>query len=134
MHDHRNRLKESSVKALILLSHGSHRRESTEEMLGLAEAVAALRDQPFDLVACAFQQFTRPTLDETVNDLVGRGVTQLVVFPLFLAAGSHVAVDVPQMIERARQRYPEVSIAVTPHLGRISDLASFLLEQASRHV
>lgn len=122
------------MKALILLSHGSRRRESTEEMMGLAEAVSALAGQPFDHVACAFQQFTPPTLDETVDDLVGRGITHLVVFPLFLAAGSHVTVDVPEMIERARQRHPQVAIAVTPHLGRITDLASFLLEQASRHI
>lgn len=122
------------MKALILLSHGSRRRKSAEEMIGLAKAVSALTDQPFDHVACAFQQFSQPTLDETVDDLVARGVTNLVVFPLFLAAGSHVAVDVPEMIERARQRHPEVSIAVIPHLGRTPDLASFLLEQASRHI
>jgi hypothetical protein len=121
------------LKALILLSHGSRRRESTDEMIRLAEAVAGAEHQPFDRVACAFQQFAAPSFQQALDDIVSEGATEVVVFPLFLAAGSHVLVDVPEMIAAARSAHPGVNITILPHLGQMPQLAFFLTEQAARH-
>ena len=120
------------MKALILLSHGSRRKESNEEMQQLARSVAALDGHSFGRVVCAFQQFARPSFHEILDDVVAQGASDIVVFPLFLAAGNHVLVDVPDMIARARARHPAATITVTPHLGQTPDLASFLMAQADR--
>ena len=121
------------MNALILLSHGSRRPESNEEMIALAEKMAAIDRQPFSHVSCAFQQFAQPAFDEAIADLVARGVTQVVVLPLFLAAGNHVLVDVPEMIDQARLRHSTTTIALAPHLGKTPELAFFLMQQAQRH-
>jgi sirohydrochlorin ferrochelatase len=122
------------LNALILLSHGSRRRESNDEMLDLTRAVSDADGSSFDHVTCAFQQFARPTLDDAVDDLVGLGATTVVVFPLFLAAGSHVRDDVPAMVRRVGRKHPDVTIRVAPHLGRIAALAPLLLKEAIRHI
>ncbi len=121
------------MKALIVLSHGSRRRESNREMIALAEKMAAVANQPFAHVSCAFQQFAPPAFEETIADLVARGATQVVVLPLFLAAGNHVLVDVPEMINKARLQHPTITISLAPHLGKTPELASFLMVQAIRH-
>jgi sirohydrochlorin ferrochelatase len=121
------------LKALILLSHGSRRRESSQEMMALVKTASNLKHPPFDHVACAFGQFAQPGLDDTVDGLVAQGVTHIVVFPLFLAAGSHVLEDVPAMIQKARARHPAITMTMMPHLGQTPDLAPFLLAQATRH-
>ena len=119
------------MKALILLSHGSRRSESNDEMKSLAARIRALPENTFTHVACAFQQFAAPTFQEVIKDLMGRGVHTIVVLPLFLASGSHVRIDVPEMIDAATSKYPELSIAVRPHLGQIEGLDRFLLTAAA---
>lgn len=121
------------MKALILLSHGSRRQESNDEMLQLAQAVAGIQGSPFARVVCAFQQFGRPDFKETLGQLVDQGVKEVIVFPLFLAAGSHVREDVPALMDEARAAYPGLQISVMPHLGQTSGMADFLLDQAVRH-
>lgn len=122
------------MKALVLLSHGSRRRESNAEMEALARAVAAVEGHSFAQVMCAFQQFATPDFNQAVDQLVAQGVTHIVVFPLFLAAGSHVQEDVPAMIAAARKQNFGIEFIVTPHLGQISDMAAFLVGQAGRYV
>lgn len=124
---------EPPLKALILLSHGSRRKESTDEMIRLAASVAGAAHQPFARVACAFQQFATPSFQQALDDIVSEGATEIVVFPLFLAAGSHVLVDVPEMIAAARTAHPGVTITIMPHLGQMPPLAFFLTEQAARY-
>ena len=93
------------MKTLILLSHGSRRKESNEEMQQLARSVAALDGHSFGRVVCAFQQFAQP--DPLMKPWMGvvkpKAHRHIVVFPLFLAAGNHVLVDVPEMMARARE-------------------------------
>jgi sirohydrochlorin ferrochelatase len=121
------------LNALILLSHGSRRQESNAEMIRLAEAVAAVEGQPYNHVTCAFQQFARPAFDQAVEESVSRGVSRIVVYPLFLAAGSHVQEDVPAMIRRARSRFPDLDIILTPHLGQTPGLAQFLVRRTETY-
>ena len=120
------------MKALVLLSHGSRRGESNDEIKALAEEIQSLPDNPFESVECAFQQFAAPTFKETIEHLSGRGVVEIVVFPLFLASGHHVRVDVPEMIGQARKWYPRLKIRVMTHLGKTPGMARFLMDEANR--
>ncbi len=70
---------------------------------------------------------------EALDDVVADGATAVVIYPVFLAAGSHVRHDVPQLIDQARNKYPHIAITTLPHLGDTPELAAFLLKQAIRH-
>ncbi len=115
------------MTSLILLSHGSRVDASNREMVALAATVAGLDDNPFAFVRCAFQQFARPTFETVVEELVNEQVHRIVVFPLFLSSGSHVQEDVPELIQAAKRRFPQLEITVTAHLGGTNNLADFLL-------
>ena len=119
------------MKALILLSHGSRHPESNAEMQSLAAQIQSLADNAFSQVECAFQQFAEPSLEQVFDRIVEKGVDQIVVLPLFLAAGGHVLVDVPELIKQMRVKYPEVMVTLMPHLGQTAGLARFLFERAA---
>lgn len=121
------------MTALILLSHGSRVDESNQEMLALADTMAGIDNIPFEHIRCAFLQFSRPTFEAVVDDLVREGLQRIVVFPLFLSSGSHVQVDVPEMIQGANRRYPQLQLRITPHLGGINGLAGFLLKSVVQY-
>ncbi len=119
------------MKALILLSHGSRRKESNDEMISLANRLNRLPDHPFKKISCAFQQFARPSFQDSLAAMVAQGAAEIVVFPLFLACGNHVLIDVPEMMQAARTEFPHLSITVMPHLGQVPGFADFLIRQAA---
>jgi sirohydrochlorin ferrochelatase len=50
-----------------------------------------------------------------------------VVVPYFLAAGRHVIEDIPGEVATVREKYPEISIHTTPHLGASPHMSDAIL-------
>lgn len=112
--------------ALLVISHGSRRSASNEEVAAL---VARIREQSGELiVAHAFLEIAEPMVNQTINRLIESGVTDIRVFPHFLAAGTHVSRDIPREIAMARTEHPDVQFSILPHLGALKELPSLILE------
>ena len=77
---------------------------------GLVTLADALRPQLNDvLFAVAYNEFCAPTLEESVADLVRQGATHITVATtMFTPGGSHSEVEIPEILDRLRQRYPHV--------------------------
>ena len=117
------------MKALIIVSHGSRIERANTEMNELANEIGKLAESDFITVRHAFLEFVDPSLYQQIQDLVARGVTRIVLFPLFLAAGKHVMVDLPKIVEEAQEKYPEVHFELTVHLGEIAGLKELILNE-----
>jgi sirohydrochlorin ferrochelatase len=147
-------------KALLILSHGSRRAASNEEVFALTARVRELavgrlneellvghasriRERVIDtgslntekpvlqnplMVDCAFLEITEPTVQQKIDELAAAGVTDIQVFPHFLAAGMHVTKDIPHEIETAQNKYPAILFKQLPHLGALSDLPSLITQ------
>jgi sirohydrochlorin cobaltochelatase len=79
---------------------------------GLVAVAEALRPHlDGALFAVAYNEFCAPTLEEAVEDLVGKGATQItVVTTMFTPGGSHSEVEIPEILERLRPQYPGVQL------------------------
>ncbi|BCS95357.1 sirohydrochlorin cobaltochelatase [Desulfoluna limicola] len=120
------------MRMLLLVSHGSRRTESNDEVRRLAEQVAQLAGPAFEKVACAFLELTSPMIDSAIAEMAGEGATEIVLFPFFLAAGTHVVNDIPRIIEEARGKFPDVAIMVISHLGAVPELSTLILNHVER--
>jgi sirohydrochlorin ferrochelatase len=120
------------MKSLLLVAHGSRRTESNDAVQQLVSKLKLKSaDSGFDDIAYAFLELTQPSIADGVKTLVDAGSTQIVVMPYFLAPGVHVVDDLPELIDEAREVYPSVSFAVTPHLGEVDGMISLILQSAS---
>ena len=52
-------------------------------------------------------------------------------FPYFLAAGTHVAQDIPEAIAEFTAAHPAVKVRMTPHLGASATLPAAILGVAA---
>lgn len=120
------------MQALLIAAHGSRKPAANVEIATLAEAIGGIAAGRFDLVRNAFLQLTEPLIPETIAGLVAEGATEIVVFPFFIAAGSHVLSDIPAIISEARNTFPEVIFRVTPHLGACEGIPRFILDAVAR--
>jgi len=117
------------VKALIIAAHGSRRTESNLEVESLAKRLSQKATGSFKTVVHAFIQFADPFLEKTIDDLVQKGATQIVIFPFFIASGSHILVDIPEFIKNAQHSHPHVDFKVTKHLGKIAAIEEIILHE-----
>lgn len=113
-------------RGLILFAHGSRDPRWADPLEALAlQAKVSSEAEPGLLVAMAFLEQQTPTLDEALDALAADcGVIE--VFPVFWAANGHVKRDLPALVERARQRHPDVVITVLPVLSEVPGLLPHL--------
>jgi len=80
----------------------------------------------------AYVQFVAPPIPEAVAQLVGEGVREIVVLPVFLGKGVHVREDIPHLLQRAQRAHPEVRFRLAPPLGYDEKLADILLDRLDK--
>lgn len=115
---------------IILLGHGSRRAEANQGLLVVAEKVSRIMGQE---VTPAYMAHDKPSLPEAVEGKIKDGATKIVIMPLFLFRGMHVAVDIHEELQEIREQHPEVEIIFTRELGAddgIASLASFRIKEA----
>ena len=115
------------MKALLIVAHGSRRKDSNDEVRRLADRIRENSGPAFDFVLCAFLEISCPQLDSAVTDLVIDGASDITVFPYFLSAGTHVANDIPRIIGEERANHPAVHFDILPHLGALQGISSLVL-------
>lgn len=117
------------MKALLIVAHGSRKRESNEEIFHLAQELGKKAHGDFNVVKAAFIQFTTPLVPDVIGELAEKGVTEMTVLPYFIAGGSHVTSDIPELIADARKAYPKITFTLTTHLGKFEGMVAFILSQ-----
>lgn len=117
------------MKALIIAAHGSRKKESNLEVASLCARVAKKAGKEFEKVDHAFLQFADPILKNKIDELVETGVKQIVIFPFFTGSGSHILVDIPELVKKAQSIHKHVSFKVTRHLGKIEEIADVILHE-----
>jgi sirohydrochlorin cobaltochelatase len=94
-----------------------------------SELIAKLAPTP---VALAFLEFAAPRFSEAVAELYSAGSRRVLVLPIFLSGGGHVAKDVPELVRPERARYPDVEFVVVGALGEEPEVASAMVEAIAR--
>ncbi len=115
------------MQALLVVAHGSRRSQSNQEVIELATQMATSLAQ-FQVVDAAFLELVEPNISQKIAQCYQRGIRKVVIYPHFLAAGTHVVNDLPRIIEQAKQQYTGLEIQLLPHLGGFSGLSEFICQ------
>ena len=119
------------MPSLLIIAHGSRRAASNDEVRRLAEQVRAQPDLAYRHVEAAFLELAEPGIGDGLAALAAKGETEIVAFPYFLAAGTHMAQDIPEAIAGFSAAYPAVKVRLTPHLGASATLPAAILNVAA---
>ncbi len=119
------------MKTLLIIAHGSKREQSNEEVRQL---VVSLRqaENNYDRITCAFLELATPSIPDSLKQAISQGASSITVMPYFLAAGRHVAIDIPERVAAIKELHPEVEISITPHLGLAPEMVELVLDQAAK--
>jgi sirohydrochlorin cobaltochelatase len=118
--------------ALILFAHGARDPEWANPMRRVQAAIRQrITTAPVEL---AFLEFIKPSLEDSVAQLVAQGADKIVVLPMFIARGGHLKREVPEMMEVLRSTYKNVEFslegAIGEHEAVVQAIAAASLEVA----
>ena len=115
---------------VILFGHGSTVESANDAVRAVTAEVA--RRGSYALTGTAFLDCAPPTLAEEVARLVAAGASRIVVIPYFLTLGIHLQRDLPNIIEKIRER-EHVPIDVAEPLDGHPALVDIVLERARQY-
>ncbi|MGY5451811.1 sirohydrochlorin chelatase [Agarivorans sp. MS3-6] len=118
----------NTMKALLVVAHGSRRVQSNQEVVTLAAQMAKqLTD--YQHVHAAFLELVEPSISTTIEECYQAGVRDITLYPHFLAEGTHVVNDLPRIVEQAHSAHNDLQIKLIQHLGGFPGLADFICKQ-----
>lgn len=118
------------MKHLILVAHGSRRKESNEEVRELVKKMAKT-DHEYDFIGEAFLELADPLIPPAIEQSIANGAKEVVVMPYFLSEGRHVAKDVPKDVNEVIEKHPKIDIKIAPYLGKSEDIIKIIFDQAN---
>ncbi len=121
------------MNALLLVAHGSRRKESNNEVVRLAAKLKDTCSDQFPIIHAGFLELSDPLIPDGISRCIDEGATSVIVLPYFLNSGRHVVEDIPRIVEEVTVQYPDVDIKVASHLGA-SDLMIELLVSTANSV
>ena len=115
--------------ALLVMVHGSPRPVANRDMYQVVEVVRQRRD--FSIVEVGFMECNAPTIPDAIDACVAQGAGRVVAVPYFLHTGTHVADDLPTLLDEAKGRHPSVEFAMGRYIGTSPLLTDVLADRAS---
>ncbi|MBK8120578.1 MAG: CbiX/SirB N-terminal domain-containing protein [Sulfuritalea sp.] len=116
------------MKGILLFGHGARNPEWAQPFHRIRDAILAR--EPEALVEPGFLELMRPTFDEGVDCLVRQGATEIVVVPIFMAAGSHIRKDLPQLAASAMDRHAGLVIELAAPVGEAATVLAAMADYA----
>lgn len=123
----------SQLHPLLLLGHGTRDANGRQAFLDFAHMFQTY-DPSRPVVPC-FLELTDPLIQTGIDRCVEQGYQELTVLPVLLFAARHSKFDVTNELDRASQRYPQLTLHYGRHFGvslRWLDLWQQRLEQADQ--
>ena len=140
-------------KVLVVVSHGSKRKESNQEFKDFIEKLkkinfenkkskgsassTAVSDEvksadlsgSYAEIRGACLEFASPQLEIVIQDLLKEGYEQFDILPLFIFAGYHVRQDIPQRLEELKNNFEQLEAEILEHPAAAEDFASYIFNQ-----
>lgn len=122
--------------ATILLAHGS---SDTQWMAPFDHLLAHIRSQlDSERVEMAYMELSEPSMEQQVIDLAKEGFTHVDILPLFFAAGRHLRVDVPSMLDKLqtdlKNQQLHSEVVLHPPIGLEPEVANAIRDIVVRQV
>ena len=117
------------MKAVLLVSHGSHSPKAKEENSRL---LSRLREKgEADIFRFAFLEIEKPSIPEGIDNCVKDGAAEIIVLLNFLNSGRHVDEDIPRIAREARAKYPKVKLVISKPVGQHKRIDELFLDMIS---
>ena len=105
----------SKVLGVVIVDHGSRRKESNEMLTEFGELYASVSGRT--VVEIAHMEIANPSILDALTSCSKRGATHVIVAPYFLSRGRHIQTDIPALVEEAKTLLPSLHVEIAEPIG-----------------
>ncbi|MCP4230924.1 MAG: hypothetical protein GY771_12375, partial [bacterium] len=102
-------------------------KEANDPLIDVADII---RDK--DIYKCVepgFLELAEPDFITAVGTIVGQGVRTIILMPYFLYTGIHLRKDLPRLLEKGKEKYPDIEFVLSSNLGFHPSLVDITMER-----
>lgn len=118
------------MKATVFISHGSRSEQGNKLFESFIKKV--MLAGVGTIAAYGFLENARPTIFEAMEACILKGASSISVVPVLLLPGIHANVDIPEELERVKQKYPEIKIVYGEPLGVNETIRKIVLDRLKK--
>jgi len=115
-------------QGFLILAHGSRAKEAETTLNRVVEKMRKIMGSEF--VEKANMELSGPDIFEGIENLVQKGVSQVVVVPMFLFEGHHIQHDIPRLVQKAKEKFSQIDIKMARHIDADDRLVQILVDRA----
>jgi len=115
------------MKGVLLIAHGSRATETEAAFEAIQSMVKA--KLPGKAIEIAFMGNSERTVEKGICSLAEKGIAEIKVVPYFLFMGIHMKEDIPGLVAKYAEKYPQIAITMGGHLGIDERLADILVDR-----
>jgi len=114
------------MKSLIVIAHGSKKKNSNNEVIEIVKQIKKSKTQ-YLLIEPAFLEFATPSIEQSVKKSIDKNYLEIFIYPYFLNSGKHVTSDIPKAIKELEIKYPKAIFTILPHFGQSNKINQIIL-------
>ena len=118
--------------AILLIAHGSRRKQANDDLIRLAELVRPRVGPDVKIVEVGFLELTEPSIPDGFAACVRRGATRVRIVPYFLSMGVHMTGDLEELRQQFARDYPDVEVNVRPPLGLDEKVVDLIVQRCTQ--
>lgn len=115
------------TSAILIMVHGSPRPTANTDMFRVVDIIR--QRNLFPIVEVGFLECNEPSISQAIENCAEQGATNIHAVPYFLHTGTHVALDLPALLEAGRKRHPDIRFRLGDFLGLSPFLTAILSER-----
>lgn len=103
------------MESILFIAHGSKKTQcnrETENFVSMLKKVVT----PKKIELC-YLEFAHPSIQEGISNCAKKGSTKIIAMPLLLSDASHAKEDIPNEIDRAKLKYPQIEFYYGKPIG-----------------
>jgi sirohydrochlorin ferrochelatase len=116
-----------SVETILYVCHGSRSPEGCEQAISFIKK--CISNSKTEIQEYAFLELASPTIEEAFARCISRGATHIKVIPLLLLAAVHAKKDIPEVLSKVQEKYPDVTVQCGSPIGVHAEMIDIITER-----
>ncbi len=105
------------MEAVLYICHGSRVPKASEEARYFVQNCIDKLSDSVSIQECCFLELAEPSIEEAFTKCVEQGATKISALPVLLLTAGHAKSDIPDELEKMKQKFPEVTIQYGRPIG-----------------
>ncbi|MCB1214854.1 MAG: CbiX/SirB N-terminal domain-containing protein [Deltaproteobacteria bacterium] len=113
----------NKTQTILLVAHGSRKKEANEEVKQLAQVLEKKIKHPIKAV---FLELAEPSIEQGIDAACQNDFKKILILPYFLSQGRHVHQDIPRLIQTKQKKFPNTTIQLLDYVGKSPGMEKLL--------